>query len=215
ALITFLFFTYSAIRQRVEPNWPSPAYIPAIILVATHDWSTRGARWLAGGICLAAIVSVVIYAQAITPILPLSPPRDPIARAFGWRELAAAVVNEAEATSAETGKRTWLGADRYQEAAELAFWSRGPPVTLATNPPGRQNQYDLWPRFADQATPGDNLVLVLDDTQEMHAALRLLLTYFHNAARGLLVSLMRGGGVIGTRRIWTLVSWRGGGPVVR
>ena len=215
ALITFLFFTYSAIRQRVEPNWPSPAYIPAIILVATHDWSTRGARWLIGGIWLAAIVSVVIYAQAITPILPLSPPRDPIARAFGWRELAAAVVNEAEATSAETGKRTWLGADRYQEAAELAFWSRGHPVTFATNAAGRPNQYDLWPRFADQATPGDNLVLVLDDTQEMHAALRLLLPYFHTADRGLLVSLMRGGGVIGTRRVWTLVSWRGGGPVVR
>ena len=122
ALVTFAFFIYSAVRQRVEPNWPAPAYIPAIILLATHDWSVRGVRWLAGGICLAAAVSVVIYAQAVAPMLPLAPARDPIARAFGWRELAGSVVNEAEATSAKTGRRTWLGGDRYQEAAELAFY---------------------------------------------------------------------------------------------
>lgn len=212
ALLTFAFFMYSALRQRVEPNWPSPAYIPAIVLVATHDWDPRGARWLAGGIVLAAIVSVVIYAQAITPVLPLTPARDPIARAFGWRELAAAAVNEAEATSAETGKRTWLGGDRYQEAAELAFWSRGQPTTFATNFAGRPNQYDLWPRFADQAQPGDNLVLALDNTEELHAAIRQLQPYFQSAARGMIVPMMRRQGLIGTRRIWTLVGWRGGWP---
>jgi 4-amino-4-deoxy-L-arabinose transferase-like glycosyltransferase len=215
ALVTFVFFTYSAVRQRVEPNWPSPAYIPAIILVATHDWNVRGARWLAGGVCLAAGVSVVIYAQAITPVLPFAAARDPIARAFGWRELAASVVNEAEATSAKTGQRTWLGGDRYQEAAELAFWSRGHPVTFATNVAGRANQYDLWPRFAEQAHPGDNFVLVLDETDEPHATLRLLQPYFHSAERGMLVPMMRGRGVIGTRRIWTLVGWSGRWPVVR
>jgi len=215
ALVTFAFFTYSALRQRVEPNWPSPAYIPAIILVGTQDWSPRGARWLAGGICLAALASIVIYAQAVTPILPLAPPRDPIARAFGWRELAAAVVNEAEATSAETGKRTFLGGDRYQEAAELAFWSRGHQTTFATNIAGRPNQYDLWPRFAEVAQPGDNFVLVLDETDEPHAALRLLQPYFQSADRGMLVPMMRGPGLIGSRRIWTLVGWRGGWPVTR
>ncbi len=215
ALITFVFFTYSAIRQRVEPNWPSPAYIPAIILVATHDWSPRGARWLTGGICLAALVSAVIYVQAITPILPLAPPRDPIARAFGWRELAASVVNQAEATSAESGRRTWLGADRYQDAAELAFWSHGNPTTFATNVAGRPNQYDLWPSFATLAQPGDNFVLVVYDTDEPHAALRLLAPYFRSADRGMAVPMMRGRGVVGTRRIWTLVGWSGHWPVTR
>ena len=212
ALLTFAFFTYSAMRQRVEPNWPSPAYIPAIILVATHDWNPRGARWLAGGIVLAAIVSVVVYAQSITPVLPLTPTRDPIARAFGWRELATSAVNEAEATSAETGKRTWLGGDRYQEAAELAFWSRGHPTTFATNFAGRPNQYDLWPRFPDRAQPGDNLVLILDNTEELHTALRALRPYFQSEDRGMIVPMMRGPGLISTRRIWTLVGWRGGWP---
>ncbi|HMA24440.1 MAG TPA: glycosyltransferase family 39 protein, partial [Gemmatimonadaceae bacterium] len=35
ALVSFAFFIYSALRQRVEPNWPAPAYIPAIVLLAT------------------------------------------------------------------------------------------------------------------------------------------------------------------------------------
>jgi 4-amino-4-deoxy-L-arabinose transferase-like glycosyltransferase len=212
SLLTFAFFTYSAIRQRVEPNWPSPAYIPAIILVATHDWSSRGARWFTGGVVLAGIVSVVIYAQAITPILPLPPARDPIARAFGWRELATAAVNEAEAQSAESGKTTWLGGDRYQEAAELAFWSRGNPTTFATNFAGRPNQYDLWPAFAALAKPGDNFVLVLDETDELHAAIRTLRPYFQSVNRGMSVPMMRGQGHIGSRRIWTLAGWRGGWP---
>ena len=34
AALSFVFFIYSAIRQRVEPNWPAPAYIPAIVLLA-------------------------------------------------------------------------------------------------------------------------------------------------------------------------------------
>jgi len=214
SLLTFAFFTYSAVRQRVEPNWPSPAYIPAIILVATHDWNRGGARWFTGGVVLAGIVSSVIYAQAITPILPLPPARDPIARAFGWRELATSVVNEAEAESAESGKATWLGGDRYQEAAELAFWSRGQPTTIATNFAGRPNQYDLWPGFAALARPGDNLVLVLDETEELHAALRELRPYFQSVNRGMSVPMMRGQGHIASRRIWTLVGWRGGWPSV-
>src|SRR5207249_3926922 len=37
ALVSFGFFVYSALRQRVEPNWPAPAYIPAIALLAAAD----------------------------------------------------------------------------------------------------------------------------------------------------------------------------------
>src|SRR5512133_1567390 len=53
ALVSFGFFIYSAIRQRVEPNWPSVAYIPAIVLIATATWSRRGEKWLKAGVILA------------------------------------------------------------------------------------------------------------------------------------------------------------------
>ena len=66
-----------------------------------------------------------------------------------------------------------------------------------------------------EGTWAHNFVLVLDDTEEPHAALRLLQPYFESAQRGLLVPMMRGRGTIGTRRIWTLVGWSGRWPVLR
>jgi hypothetical protein len=210
SLVSFAFFIYSAVRQRVEPNWPAPAYIPAIVLVATASWSTRGFKWLTIGGGLAALMSVVIYAQALVPILPIKPSKDPIARAFGWRELATAAQNAAPVSS---GSRTWFGGDRYQEASELAFHDASHPPTFAMNLSGRPNQYDLWPRFPEVARQGDNLILVLDDVSDLHATIRALTPYFAEVKRGERAPLKRGDGEIGARRIWVLSDWRGGWPV--
>jgi 4-amino-4-deoxy-L-arabinose transferase-like glycosyltransferase len=217
ALISFGFFIYSALRQRVEPNWPAPAYIPAIALLATASWGRTGQRWLRWGIVLAGVMSVVIYLQGIVPILPLAPRKDPIARAFGWREMTAQVNDAARVATEQTHAPTWLAGDRYQEASVLAFYSPTHPQVFATNLSGRPNQYDLWPRFPDVAQPGDNLVIVVDDSdvQTPHEAIRELSPFFAEARRGELVSLRRGAGEIGTRRIWTLVGWRGGWPAAR
>jgi 4-amino-4-deoxy-L-arabinose transferase-like glycosyltransferase len=215
ALVSFGFFVYSALRQRVEPNWPAPAYIPAIVLLATTTWGALGERWMKAGIWFAAIMSAIIYVQGVVPILPLPPRKDPIARAFGWRELTLRADSAAAAITAQTGKRAWLGGDRYQEASELAFHTPSHPETFATNLSGRVNQYELWPKFAERATAGDNVVLVLDDSEGQHDAVKALAPYFADVHRGELVTMRRGSGEIGTRRVWTLVGWRGGWPVVR
>jgi 4-amino-4-deoxy-L-arabinose transferase-like glycosyltransferase len=217
ALVSFVFFIYSALRQRVEPNWPAPAYIPAIALLATAAWGATARKWLRAGIIFAGVMSVVIYAQGIAPILPLAPRKDPIARAFGWREMTARADSVVREVSAETRVPTWLAGDRYQEASVLAFYTDPHPRVFATNLSGRPNQYDLWPRFPDEAKPGDNLVLVVDDSEEghPHEAVRELTPYFAEVRRGPLAPLRRGSGVIGARRIWTLVAWRGGWPSSR
>lgn len=215
ALISFLFFVYSALRQRVEPNWPAPAYIPAIVLLAITSSKRIAKKWFNGGVILAAAMSVLIYAQAIEPVLPIPAAKDPIARAFGWSELAAAVDSAASVARTTTPGTTWLGGDRYQEASELALLIPSHPITFATNLSGRANQYDLWPGFSKLAHQGDNLLLVLDDSDEPHAAVRLLLPYFAGARRGDLVVLRRGAATIGTRRLWLLLGWRGGWPAVR
>ncbi len=158
-------------------------------------------------------MSLLIYAQGVAPILPIPPRKDPIARAFGWSELARRATARADSVHATTGSTTWLGGDRYQEASELAFHVPVHPTTFATNLSGRPNQYDLWPRFPDLAQPGDNLVLVLDESairtrrSSAHAVFRTT-----NGAAVLV--LRRGAGEIGTRRIWTLVGWRGGWPAL-
>jgi 4-amino-4-deoxy-L-arabinose transferase-like glycosyltransferase len=217
ALTSFGFFFYSALRQRVEPNWPAPAYIPAIVLLAITDWGAVARKWLKGGLWFAAAMSLLIYAQGVLPILPIPPRKDPIGRAFGWTDVARVADSTARAATAESHAATWLGGDRYQEASELAFQIPSHPATFATNLSGRANQYDLWPRYADRAQRGDNLVLVLDDSDERdpHDAIKALLPHFAEARRGALVSLKRGAGEIGTRRIWTLFGWRGTWPASR
>jgi 4-amino-4-deoxy-L-arabinose transferase-like glycosyltransferase len=215
ALVSFVFFIYSALRQRVEPNWPAPAYIPAIVLLATTSSKRIAKRWFNAGVVLAAAMSIVIYAQAVAPFLPIPPGKDPVARAFGWNELAAVADSTAHETTSKTGAKTWLGGDRYQEAAELAILLPAHPTTFAMNLSGRPNQYDLWPSFADVARAGDNLVLALDDSDEPHAAVRALLPSFAAARRGDLVVLRRGAGAIATRRLWVLLGWKVGVPAVR
>jgi hypothetical protein len=214
ALISFGFFVYSAIRQRVEPNWPAPAYIPAIVLLAVTPWKNTGEKWFKAGVILAAVLSLVIYIQALTPILPVPPRRDPIGRAFGWDAVASAADAAARAVNSDSA-HTWLAGDRYQEAAELAFQLRGHPTTFSLNLGGRVNQYELWPKFKDLARPGDNLVLVLDDSEGQHDVVKLLAPFFREARRGDLVQLRRGAGEITARRVWTLVAWSGGWPAPR
>jgi 4-amino-4-deoxy-L-arabinose transferase-like glycosyltransferase len=212
ALVSFGFFVYSALRQRVEPNWPAPAYIPAIALLGATVWGKTGTRWLKAGGVLAAALSLTIYAQGIAPILPLAPSKDPVARAFGWDDLAAAADSTVLAVRAETRAAAWLAGDRYQEASEVAFHLPSHPVTFATNLAGRANQYDLWPTFAERASRGDNLVLVVDETPGVHPAVQTLTPYFASVERGALVALRRGSGVIGLRRLWVLRGYRGGWP---
>lgn len=211
ATISFCFFVYSAIRQRVEPNWPAPAYIPAIALLATTPWGRIGERWLRAGVILAAVMSLVIYAQGVAPILPLRPAKDPIARAFGWRGLTRAAEDAAIEASRHTQTRTWLGGDRYQEASELAFHSNA-DTTFATNLAGRPNQYDLWPRFPSVAKRGDNLVLVLDESDDTPGPVAALASHFESSTRGDLVTMRRDAGEIGTRRLWVLQGWKGDWP---
>jgi 4-amino-4-deoxy-L-arabinose transferase-like glycosyltransferase len=217
ALISFGFFVYSALRQRVEPNWPAPAYIPAIVLLATTRWSPTGMKWLKAGVAFAAVMSLLIYAQGLAPILPIAPAKDPVARAFGWRNVAASADSAAASATRIDRAPTWLGGDRYQETSELAFFTPGHPQTFSLNIAGRPNQYDLWPRFPERARRGDNLVLVLDDSDERdpHAAIEALAPYFRAAHRGALVHMKRGNGEIAERRVWTLLAWGGDWPAAR
>lgn len=216
ATFVMAFFAVSAVRKPVEPNWPAPAFIPAIALLAAAEWSRRGERWRRGGVWLAAVLSAIIYVHGVVRILPIAPRRDPIARGFGWEKLArraeAAGSTIAAGAPALSPPRVWLGADRYQEASEIAFHATGQPVTFAVNLSGRRNQYDLWPRFPDVAREGESLVLVLDEVPGTHDAITKLEPYFESAARGEVVELRRGDGVIGTRRLWVLRGYRGGWP---
>jgi hypothetical protein len=210
----FAFFVYSAIKKRVEPNWPAPAYIGGVALCAAFQWSERAKKWRAAGIALAGVLSLAVYLHAFKPIFPIPPAKDPVARAFGWGTLAAAAARAAAVPvgGPHAGSKVWVSADRYQDASEIAYHSPTHLETFALNLGGRPNQYDLWPGFPSRAFPGDRLVLVVDETMGPHPTVMKLASYFESILRGDLVELKRGNAVIAVRRLYTLDGWRGGWP---
>ncbi|HKP30872.1 MAG TPA: glycosyltransferase family 39 protein [Gemmatimonadales bacterium] len=211
ATVTVLFFAYSALRQRVEPNWPAPAYGPAIILIATLPWSVRAVRWTRAGVVVGAAMSLLICVHAIVPILPIRPSRDPIRRSAGWDAVAMAVERTRTDLSRSSTARTWVAGNRYQDAALLSFYDQGIRA-FAVNIGGRRNQYDLWPGFNSLASPGDRLVLILDDTPETPVPIAALGPYFHAVRRGERVAMRWRDDEVGNRRLWVLEGWKGGWP---
>jgi hypothetical protein len=170
------------------------------------------AKWLRAGVWLAAVLSAVIYIHAAFDLLPIPPRKDPLARSAGWRELAdAAAIAQQRANSTRT-TAAWIAADRYQDAAELAFQLPSHPTTFSLNLSGRGNQYDLWPGFAETAGVGDNLVVAVDESAETNPIVLRLAPFFLSFARDSLVDLRNRHGVVTRRRLWILRGWIGGWP---
>jgi 4-amino-4-deoxy-L-arabinose transferase-like glycosyltransferase len=207
AIVSFAFFMISAWRKSVEANWPAIAYIPAIALAAAHSGSGRWRRWMNGGVWFAGALTAIIYVHSVVPLLPIPARKDPVGRAFGWRGMAAAADRARGAIS--DGRRVWLAADRYQDAAQLSFNAAGHPFAFSLNVGGRRNQYDLWPGLERRARAGDHLVVVLDDVAETHPAVLALSPHFRGVAMGEAVALTRSADTVQMRRIWVFDSWRG------
>lgn len=212
ATVIFAFFMYSATRRRVEANWPALAYVPGILLLATHAHTRAWERWLRAGIVLAGALTLVTYVNSFVPILPIPARRDPVARAAGWSELARAVNRIYEPRLRISSYRTHVGADRYQEASELAFHLPNHPEAYSLNLTTRANQYDQWPSFADRAQPRDALILVLDDVAGEHPTVVALAPHFGRVNRGDQVVLARNGDAVKHLRIWQLDGWLGTWP---
>lgn len=212
ALLVFVFFMYSATRRRVEANWPAIAYVSAVVLLAGRARTQRSDRWMVAGITLAAALTVVTYVNAFTPILPVPARRDPAARAHGWERLGRAVDSLYAPRLARSSSRTWIAADRYQEASELAFHVPTQPETFALNLSTRANNYDIWPPFRRRASPRDAMILVVDDVEGTHPTAALLAPHFAGMTRGDQVPIARNGDPTKHLRIWLLDGWRGTWP---
>lgn len=156
------FFAVSALRRPVEPNWPVLALVAALPLLATYRSGRRLRGWLVAGSALGLVCTSIIVAQAATRVIAVSPRRDPLSKAFGWNDLASSVHRAAQEAAARGCTATWIAADRYQDASELAFNLSSHPRVFALNLGGRANQYDLWPSIYAVAGTGDCAVVVVD-----------------------------------------------------
>jgi len=177
ATVVVVFFAISALRKPVEANWPAPALVASIPLLALQGLrpSKRWRMWYRAGLALAVVICVVAVVDAVGHVLPLPARRDPVSRAQGWSDLAAG-VERARRSLPPACSATWIVADRYQDASELAFHLPAQPRVFALNIGGRPNQYDLWPQLSSLASPSDCVLFVVDNgargaatVQQVHA----------------------------------------------
>jgi hypothetical protein len=170
--------------------------------------SPSSRRWLTGSLVLGGGMVLLLYLHTAVRVLPLSPLDDPIRRGHGWNELAGQVDRVRGAAGPRT---TWIAANRFQDASQLAFALDGHPFVFSLNIQSRANQYDLWPGFAQQARPGDDLLLVLDDSVESSIA-RDLAPYFSQMSEGARVVAGGTRPTLVPKRIWHFTCWQGGWP---
>ena len=218
-VLAFGFFAWSASRKPVEANWPALAYPAAIVLLAAAPLERRGRRLLVAGQALGAALILIALLLVATPLVTFEHEPEATAQAYGWKEVAAAMAAGAEgAKQAERveGGRLFLAANRYQDAAALAFHLPGQPEVFALNMGSRPNQYDLWPGFATTAHRGDELLLLLDARgTDQTLVIDRLEPYFDAVEVGAVVERARGASVLGQKRIWLLSGWRGEWPPLR
>ena len=215
AIVTWLLFVASALRSAVEPNWQAPAYLSAIVLAASYEGGARWRKLLRAAVALGGATTLLIYAHAVVPFVPVNIALDPTAAGFGWDTLAAH-IDSARRVADPRAITTWVAGERYQEASELAFHLADHPITFAIDVHGRPNQYDLWPAFDRRAHPGDRLMLVLGlyTLPENDPVIAVLRPHFAHVALREVVALRRGIAVRASRRIWVLEGWRGSWPRV-
>lgn len=169
SLTTFLIFALLSLHVRIYGNWPAPAYLTAFILIAAlyspgqvgekiEKKATQYRLWWFG-LGLASVVSMLILAQLLYPILPLKVALDRTSRETkGWDTLGKLVDKEVQGMPQP--KETFIFGLRYQLASELAFYMQGQPRTVSINRWSRPNVYDFW--FIDKMLLGKDAVGIFE-----------------------------------------------------
>jgi 4-amino-4-deoxy-L-arabinose transferase-like glycosyltransferase len=144
-LLPLLVTTWSALRGKVEANWPALAYpaLCAAAAVALARLRPRVARALVlGSVALTAALLAVFAAEQRHPRLLAGTPV--IERFHGWRALAAQARSLQARACGEVGcdaLQPFVVSANYQYAAELAYYGGfrrlGPAVE-------RASQLDVW-----------------------------------------------------------------------
>jgi 4-amino-4-deoxy-L-arabinose transferase-like glycosyltransferase len=158
ALLPLAVTTWSAMRGKVEANWPSMAY-PALCAAAAV-WLAHArpavARSLVGISAALAVACLAVFGvEQRHPRLLAG--TEAIARFHGWRAMAAEARTVTRSACARAGcdpDQPFLVCANYQYASELAYYGGfrrlGPAVE-------RASQFDLWD---ERPAPSEPLLFV-------------------------------------------------------
>ncbi len=160
------FFLLKSLQGKVEGNWSMPSY-PALFVLSSfyivEGWKGFGSKTRAFAVG-SIIFSVLFTALAHFPAILHLPPRlDMTKRLAGWKELGGEIGRISDEMA--TRGPFFIFSDDYQVASEVAFYTRGNPVTYCANLGRRMDQYDLWPGFGGLI--GYDAIFVTTDDQQM------------------------------------------------
>ena len=167
----------TSFRTKIQVNWPAPAYFSLLILTAyftatrLNNWASwrRWRLWFWGAVGAGLMFTPIAHntellyrpiyklGQALgkRPDRALTPAKwDPTYKLRGWRDLGAYISQESE----KLGPGAFVMCEKYDFAAEMAFYVKGQPKTFYVGSwfadperRGRNTQYDMWPdRRLDQ-----------------------------------------------------------------
>jgi 4-amino-4-deoxy-L-arabinose transferase-like glycosyltransferase len=129
-------FVEHAFADRVQGNWPAIVYPSAVIAAAGLE-ASRWRRLFYPAAALGLGMTLVVYLQATLAPLPVPIRLDPSAlQLAGWPALAARI----EAARQQAGA-SFVAADQYGVASELAYWLPGDVAVVGIEP--RWRIFDL------------------------------------------------------------------------
>ncbi len=146
----FLVFVLASFKTDTHINWTAPAFLSMLPAMAALyvETTARGPaetarRWRVGagvavGLCVALNVAGLCVLGWSWPV--------PFKRAGGWRELARQTTAATDALAKQTGQQPFvLGADKYNLAAELGFYTAQPRECVNLFVLGERGlSYNFW-----------------------------------------------------------------------
>jgi len=144
-----------------EANWTSPGMV-TLGMLAVHTWLPRAQAggWARKLVVAAPIVAIFMSALVLnTDIVrsvgvPWLYKKDPGGRLRAWSATAKGLEEVRAAVETRIGQPVFLITNKYQTAAELAFYFRdkkgfypGYPPVFIPESQAIQNQFSFWPRY--------------------------------------------------------------------
>ena len=130
-----LFFLFSTLNSKVEPNWTIIIFIPLVIL--SHQYiteSTKLLKWTKRIAYISFVIFVVVRIELIHNFLPDSYVEK--SEFHGWEMWAKEIQSK-------SNNDPVVFMNSYQKASKYSFYSSQTALSL-NNVRYRRNQYDIW-----------------------------------------------------------------------
>ncbi|GIL18647.1 MAG: glycoside hydrolase [Oligoflexia bacterium] len=178
---TLALFYYQPLKSAYKPHWSGPAYM--ILLIGASalflqglrhfniQWVRPKSKWLAVATVIFLIPFNLLYIPLFTPIIPKiyssfndpknwEPKWDFSNEFYGWIDVGDKVKSLRDQIEKETGKRPFVGAQRYELIAQLT-WGMKEKVWQMTN---EMDQYHFDQPDSDKAKLiGQDALIVNND----------------------------------------------------